>query len=225
MSSWAPGSFLDRLEPELQGKLLALGVTRVISSGRRIFTEGGQDTHVEIIQRGVAKVTMSVGGTEQLLAVRLPGDLVGEFAALTDGQRIATVTACGEVRATVVQQSVFRAFLSRHLEVASEVTATVGRRLHWANLRRADFSAFPVPVRLARVLLELVEVIGEPVEGGVRIAVDLTHAELATLIGAVDDTVQRTLRGMRDDGVIRTGYRRITVTDPDQLSRRAEEAL
>jgi CRP/FNR family transcriptional regulator, cyclic AMP receptor protein len=81
------GSFLDKLAAAARTELLALGTTRTIPADRRIFTEGVQDHHVEVIQRGFVKVTTTVSGPEHLLAVRLPGDLIGEFAAVTGADR------------------------------------------------------------------------------------------------------------------------------------------
>jgi CRP-like cAMP-binding protein len=211
--AWTAGSFLDRLSPVARGELLALGVTRTIPSGRRIFTEGGHDTHVELIRSGFVKVTTSVSGPEQLLAVRLPGDLIGEFAAVTGSDRSATVTACGDVVSTVLSQAVFLNFLSRRPDAANQVTASVGRRLRWANTRRADFTAYPVDVRLARVLADLVTWCGHRIDDGVLIGVEMSHPELAMLIGAAEDSVQKALRTLRAAGLVRTGYRKVTVRD------------
>jgi CRP-like cAMP-binding protein len=210
---WSAGSFLDRISPRARKDLLALGVTRPLSSGRRLFTEGGKDTHVEIIQKGFVKVTTMTGGSDQLLAIRMSGDLVGEFAAVSSRPRSATVTACGDIVSTIVKQADFRQFLNRYPAVAAEVTATVGERLRWANERRADFSAYPVHIRLARVLADIVASCGQMDDEGLVIAVELSHAELATLVGAAPDTVQRALRTLRATQLIQTGYRRITVLD------------
>lgn len=210
---WSVGSFLDRISPRARQDLLALGVTRPLSSGRRLFTEGGRDTHIEVIQQGFVKVTTATGGADRLLAIRLPGDLVGEFAAVTGRHRSATVTACGDIVSTIVKQADFRQFLNRYPDAAAEVTATVGERLRWANARRADFTAYPVHVRLARVLADIVVSCGQADDGGLVIGVELSQTELAALVGAAPDTVQRALRLLRAAGLIRTGYRKITVLD------------
>jgi CRP-like cAMP-binding protein len=56
---------------------------------------------------------------------------------------------------------------------------------------------------------------------GQTISCPLTQAELATLAGAAEPTVQRTLRQLKADGIISTGYRETTVRDMDALRRRA----
>jgi CRP-like cAMP-binding protein len=223
-ASWAPGSFLARITVGEREKLLALGTTRRLPGGRHLLVEGRPDTHVEIIRRGHVKVTTQVGGTPRLLAIRLPGDIVGEYAAVTGGTRSATVTTCGEVVSTVIRQADFLRFLGAHPQVANQVTATVGRRLRWANERRSEFSVYSAQVRLAHVLAEIAASCGEEVADGLLIGVELSQTELAALVGAAEDTVQKALRALRARGLVRTGYRQITVLDEPALRALADEA-
>jgi CRP-like cAMP-binding protein len=98
----------------------------------------------------------------------------------------------------------------------------MGERLRWANLRRADFAAYPADVRLARVLLEIARTCGQPTDEGVTIGIHLSQPELATMIGVAEATVQKAIRDLRTRGVISTGYRRVTITDLDALRAEAE---
>lgn len=220
---WTPGSFLSLITAEECELVLALGVSRWLPAGRRLLVEDEADTHVEIIQQGHVKVTATVGGEPKLLAIRLPGDLVGEMAAFAGGRRSATVTASVDVFSTVIQRAAFLEFLARHPEVSAQVTATLGRRLRWANERRLEFSAFPVHVRLARILSEIAASCGEQVEGG-RLITVVSQAELATLVGAGEDTVQRGLRKLRERKLVRTRYHGIVVLDEPGLRALVDEA-
>ncbi|GIE85424.1 Crp/Fnr family transcriptional regulator [Actinoplanes regularis] len=221
---WAPGSFLSLIGDDEREQLLALGTTRRLPPGRQMLVEGRLDAHVEVIRQGHVKVSTSVGGMPQLLAIRLPGDLVGELAAFNGGGRSATVTTCGEVVSTVIHQMEFLDFIGHNPNVAAQVTVTVGRRLRWANERRSEFSAFPVHVRLARVLSEIAASCGEAIGDGLLIGVELSQTELATLVGAREDTVQRGLRTLRRLALLRTGYKRIVVLDVAGLRALADEA-
>lgn len=222
--AWAPGSFLTLLTVAERDELLGLGTTRRVPGGRHLLVEGRQDTQVEVLRQGHVKITTTVGGMSRLLAIRLPGDLVGELAAFTGNGRIATVTTCGDVVSTVIRQAEFLHFVGRHPHVAAQVTASVGRKLRWANERRSEFSAFPVHVRLGRVLLDIATSCGEAVGDGLLIRVELSQTELASLIGAREDTVQRALRDLRREGLVRTGYRRITVLDATALRALTDKA-
>lgn len=228
--AWTPGSFLSRISVEERADLLALGVTRTLWPGAHLLVEGKRDTHVEVLHQGYVKISGSVkisagaAGVPRLLAVRLPGDIVGEFAAVTGSGRSATLTACGRVVSTIIRQADFLHFISTHPRVANQVTATVGERLRWAGARSNEFAVFPAHVRLARVLGDIAAGCGAADGEGVVIGVELNQSELATLVGAAVDTVQKALRLLRRQGLIRTGYRRITVLDPGALRGLVEQS-
>ncbi len=175
--------------------------------------EGDDSTHVEVLLSGFVKITNQVDGVEVLVGIRVPGDLIGELAGLTQQRRIATATACGWVTSAVLSRSTFHRFLRQHPEAALSMAAAVGDRLRWATERQTEFAAFPADKRLARVLVDIAWSCGQPTEEGVTIAVPLSQPELATMVGASEATVQKILRGLRAKGIIRTGYRRLTVVD------------
>src|SRR5262245_25309710 len=191
---WAPRSFLDGLAPDVVTELLGLGTRRQFEAGRRLIREGDSSTHVELLLRGFVKVTAVVEGIETLLAIRVPGDILGETAAISGRPRMATVTACVRITSTVISQADFRAFLRSHPDAALNMGATMGERLRWANLRRSDFAAFPADVRLARILVEIARSCGEQSPQGITIGLGLSQPELATMIGAADATVQKAIR-------------------------------
>jgi CRP-like cAMP-binding protein len=215
---WAPGSYLAELPAQVSKELLALGVRRQFAAGHPLIYEGDRETHVELLVSGFVKVTTVSEGLETLLAVRVPGDIVGETAALTGKPRSATVTACGRVTSIVISRADFRRFLRRHPDAALNMAATLGERLRWANRRRSEFAAYPAALRLARILLEFAVACGRATDDGVTIGVRLSQPELATMVGIADATVQKAIRELRQHGLIRTGYRQITIVDLDALS-------
>jgi CRP-like cAMP-binding protein len=107
--------------------------------------------------------------------------------------------------------------MRRNPQAALYMAATMGERLHWANLRRADFAAYQAEVRLARLLAEMARTIGHRTDEGIVIGVGISQTELATMIGIAEATAQKAMRDLRRTGAITTGYRSITVTDIDQL--------
>ncbi|WP_231405983.1 Crp/Fnr family transcriptional regulator [Streptomyces clavuligerus] len=216
---WPARSFLGGLSEPIRVGLLRLGTRCRYVPGEALIREGDRSNHVVLLRSGFVKVTASLeNGRESLLAIRVGGDIVGEMAAMDDGApRSATVTACGEIVASIVRESDLRLFLNTHPEAARAVNQIVVRRLRWANQRRVEFGAYPVKVRLARVLAQLATSYGHKVPRGLVIGVDLTQPEMAALTGSAEVTIHKALAELRRDGFVTTGYRRTTVLDPDGL--------
>src|SRR5690606_19090816 len=145
-SAWRPPTFLGRVGPAVTKRLLTSGRMRQYRKGERLLHEGGLDSHVVLLLRGLVKVTSAASGRETLLAVRVPGDILGDGAAMTGRPRAASVTAGGRVDACLVSGEAFRQVMREEPEVVHHLTALVTERLAFANRRRLDF-AYPVRVR------------------------------------------------------------------------------
>jgi CRP/FNR family transcriptional regulator, cyclic AMP receptor protein len=216
-AEWTPGSYLDLLNESTRAELLAMSVPRQFGAGHRLMRQGDVPSHVELLIRGYVKITSIVEDTAALLAIRAPGDILGEMSTVTGSPRMATVTTCGRVVSAVVGPDEFRRFLNQHADAAVQMAATMGNRLRWANQRRADHTAYPAEVRLARVLVDLAATCGRRTGEGISIGVSLSQPELATMIGVADATGQKALRDLRERHVISTGYRRVLILDLEQL--------
>jgi CRP/FNR family transcriptional regulator, cyclic AMP receptor protein len=217
---WPPSSLLGSLAEGSRDRLLELGITRQYPDGRVLIREGDATRFVIVLLDGVVKATgLTSDGKEALLAIRVGGDVVGEFAALDEEPRSSTVTTCGTVVGRVIRQADFLAALRRDVLLAEAVNRAIVAKVRAANAHRVDFSGYDAPTRLARVLRELAVQYGDRLGNRVVIAWPLTQPELASLAAIAEPTAQKTLRRLRERGVIATGYRRLTVMDFDELNR------
>ncbi|MBW4719678.1 Crp/Fnr family transcriptional regulator [Saccharothrix obliqua] len=220
-NEWLPGTYLARLTPEARTALLGLGGRRVVRAGEPLTRQGDRCADVFLLKSNTsgtavcAKVTRLVrNGAEALLAIRVVGDVIGEGAALrADTTRSATVTACSDVVVQVVEQRRFLRYLDETPQAWHALCALISDRLEWANRRRLDFAAYDVRVRLARVLLELVESHGVAGPHGIELGVDVSQEELGRLIGAKPDAVGGALRTFRNAGLVTSRYRGVRVCD------------
>jgi CRP-like cAMP-binding protein len=113
------------------------------------------------------------------------------------------------------------AWLEGRPEVARGMLAQLAGRLRRANDIVADLVFSDVPGRVAKALLELSRRFGAPAEGGIRVAHDLTQEELAQLVGASRETVNKALADFSSRGWIRLEQRSVVLLDVDRLRRRA----
>ncbi|MFJ9819611.1 Crp/Fnr family transcriptional regulator [Streptomyces sp. NPDC101151] len=221
---WPHGTFLAELagSSESVKTLLSLGTLRSYEPGETLLTEGLHETFVLLLLSGVTKVTaLTEDGDTALLAVRIGGDLVGEFAAFDNRPRSATVTAAGRATARRIGQRDFLGCLDRRPVAALAVSRMLVRKNRWSVRRRGDFSGCPVATRVARVLVDLVEDYGQPSRGRFLIGPRLTQAEIAGLVGAKERRVHHVLGALAEQEIIQVGYSRITVVSPAGLRRAA----
>ncbi|KWW97574.1 hypothetical protein TH66_18505 [Carbonactinospora thermoautotrophica] len=209
---------LAHLAPAARQHLLKLGIARQYEAGEVLLREGERSHHVVLLLSGRVKVTSRApSGYEAVLAIRGPGDILGELAWLDQMPRSATVTALERVHSRVIAGSTFHGFLLRHPAAALVLTRLVAGRLRAANLRRLQFGAYSVRRRLALVLLELDEWYGRDTPDGRAIDLALSQTDLAGLVGASLESVVKALREFRAEGLIKTRRRHVTILRPQAL--------
>jgi CRP-like cAMP-binding protein len=217
---WPPSSVLGSLIKTSRDRLLESGTTRQYVAGKILIREGETSKFVVVLLDGVVKATgLTLDGKEALLAIRVGGDIVGEFAALDGGPRSSTVTTCGTVVGRVLRQADFLAALRHDSLLAEAVNRAVVGKIRAANARRIEFAGYDAPTRLARVLRELAVRYGNRSGNRVVISWPLTQPELASLAAVAEPTAQKALRALRECGIIETGYRSLTIMDLDGLNR------
>ena len=209
-----PQGFWDLLADTEQSVLSGLGRMSVFPPGATLCVEGEPATHVFILLAGWVKVlSVTIQGQELVLALRGPGDIVGEVAGEATGYRTATVQATGTVRALIVGHDKFSSFLDSYLGASHAFRRVAMQR--WsetaAMLRRRSVASGAQ--RLAFLLLDLAGQHGSGTAGGIYVAMPLSQEELASLAGTSRATVTRALGNWRQRGFIRTGQRRITIMD------------
>lgn len=215
-------SFLATLPDGERAAFAQLGTRRRYVVGDVLISEGAHVQDLMVLHLGVVKVTARLDGDGDrmsLMDIRIAGEVVGEMAALDLEPRSATVTACGDVLATVVPRHELQPFLVANPEVSLALTRVLCGRLRRSDRRRLEFGEYPVLVRLARVLVELAVSYGQQERKAVRIDVNLSQSEFAALTGSKTNTVHKALAQLRKDGLITTGLRQTYVRDLGRLRK------
>ncbi|WP_250007766.1 Crp/Fnr family transcriptional regulator [Actinoplanes sp. M2I2] len=219
IETWPRGSLLAALTEPTVRALLRLGPEQSMPAGGVLMREGSDESHVAVIRRGLAKVSAG----RSLISIRSAGDLVGEMAALDGSPRSATITMAAPGSVVLIPGRKFTPFLTRHPDAALALAAMVATRLRRSNRRQADFTVYPIRVRVARILAELTEQHGHPLgHGALELGVRLTQPELAALCGAAEGSIHKALRELRDAHLVSTRYGRITVWDLRRLRDAAQ---
>lgn len=211
--------FLRQLSGADSDALVAASQHRRFSRGEQVLRAGAAGDHVAVVLSGQVRLfALGAEGREVTLALRGPGELLGEMAALGGQRRTATAVAVEDVEAGVMSAARFRGFLHDHPDAALVLIRTLVRRLTEADRDRIDLATQDSVGRVAKRLLELSVRQPQGNRAGVELAI--TQEELASWTGATRETVSRALRVMRELGWVATGNRTITVLDPEALRLR-----
>ncbi|WP_194896442.1 Crp/Fnr family transcriptional regulator [Catenulispora pinisilvae] len=222
---WPHTSLVGRLGPDDRAVVLGLGGRVRHRAGEALIREGEDSDFVLILLGGMVKVSARAqDGREALLAVRIAGDLIGEFAGIDGRPRSARITACGSLLAQRVGRAPFLACLQANPGIAIAVNEVVVAKMRAATGRIVDFAGCDVLTRLARMLRYLVLTYPRPGGPPAVINPPLSQAELATLVGASDSAVGKSLRTLREREIISTRYRAVTIRDLTALAEIASEA-
>ncbi len=189
-----------------------------VPRGATLFRTGDPGGTLHVIADGKVKIThTSADGREQAIAILGPGDLLGELSIFDAQPRAATATAVNATMLATLSESAFHEWLDEHPRAALALLRALAERLRQTNEAMADLVFTDVPGRTAKMLLHLAERFGE--DG--RVDHDLTQEELAQLVGASRETVNKALSDFANRGWIRLDGRAVVILDADRLSRRA----
>jgi CRP/FNR family cyclic AMP-dependent transcriptional regulator len=218
-----PQDFWTSLDDNEQTALTQAGRSRRFRHGAPLCYQGEAADQVLIIRTGWAKVSVSdADGRERLMALRGPGELIGEMGMFGEDTRTATVIALQAVTATVVPASRFMAFLSQHPTVWQKVVRTLVDRQVQSDQRIVKTNSLVGAGRLALYLLDLVQRNGQPVPGGGVEIPPLSQTELGSSVDSSRETVARAFKQWRREGIISTGWRKTIILDPARLREYAE---
>lgn len=187
-----------------------------------LFHEGDPGDRLYVIVEGKVKLGRTSGdGRENLLAILGPGEMFGELSLFDPGPRNATATAVSDAVLIGLGSEDLVTWLTGRPDVSRQLLRALARRLRRTNENLADLVFSDVPGRVAKALLDLSERFGRPTDDGLRVAHDLTQEELAQLVGASRETVNKALADFASRGWLRLEARAVVLLDIDRLRKRA----
>ncbi|MCU1375881.1 MAG: putative Crp family transcriptional regulator [Actinomycetia bacterium] len=203
------------LSPDAVQRVVAASAARSLRRGDVLFQEDDDGTELFVVESGrIAIANRSPDGRESVVALMEPGDLFGEMSLFDGLGRSAHARA---LETSVVHAIPFRA-IREELEADPEllwgVVEMLARRLRNMDNALADAVFLDVTGRTAKRLLELA---GDADE----FLLPVTQEELAGLVGASRERVNKALASFIRLGWVEQRDRRYTITDREQLTRRA----
>ena len=197
------------------------GVTQLrrLRAGEGLFHKGDEGGDVYVILRGRVKAfATGPDGDDIVFRYMGPGELVGELAALAEGQRTASNVAVEDCELLMIQKRELLPLLRRQPEIAIRLLAALAARMIRLSESLEDNNFRPVSVRLAKCLLGFADRWPRPTaHGGVRIDLRLPQSELGDLVGATRESVNKLVRQWTLEGILEMRDGSVTIKDRPAL--------
>lgn len=210
------------LDDDAASALRSSMVDQRLAKGDVLFSEGEPGEKLYILESGKIKLSHTSGdGRESIIAVLGAGEMLGELSLFDPGPRTATAIAVTNTKVLSMSHEALLPWLVGRPDLAVALLAALARRLRRTNEALADLVFSDVPGRVAKALLELGSKFGEESPDGLLVHHELTQEELAQLVGASRETVNKALADFSQRGWLRIEQRSVTLLDVDRLDRRA----
>ena len=210
------------LDDDAFSSLLARMQRQQLARAEVLFAEGDAGHRLFVILDGKIKLgRTSSDGRENLLAILGPGEMFGELSLFDPRPRTSTATSIVESTLIALSHDELQPWLLQHPEVAIQMLGALARRLRRTNDSLSDLVFSDVPGRVAKALLDLANRFGHPSDGGVLVDHGLTQEELAQLVGASRETVNKALADFASRGWLRLEAKAVVLLDVERLRHRA----
>jgi len=211
------------LEPSDLDRFIEIARTEQLAPGEYLCRQGDPADCVYALVRGAVRVMRtSPDGRDVTIRILSAGEVFGELGVLHRGARTAHIVAAEPCELLTVARSSFLALLERHPGLAVELLGALAARIDALTGEIADLVFRNLETRLAAKLLDLSRIWGDTTEDGVRIRVNVTQQDLASLVGASRESVNKQLGRWERDGLLSVRRFRLTIHRPETLARLAE---
>ncbi len=194
------------LNDQARAEIAARAHRRRFAAGAAIFRAGDPGQSMMAIATGTVRISLpTVPGREVVLADLGPGEVFGEVALLDGKDRSANASALSTCELLELERRDVLPFLAERPEVCVRLLALLCDRLRRADQRMSDIAFLDIPARIARTLLAR---IGDPSERRPKPKLALSQGELAAMVGASRENVNRHLRDWQRRGILesRSGW-------------------
>jgi CRP-like cAMP-binding protein len=190
--------------------------------GEPIYREGQLDDRLYIVIDGKVKIGWCWPDfPEKLLGVLGPSDILGAESMFDAGPRIGSATALTAVVAAAIDHDALQACIDGRPHISEQLMRLLARSLQRTEDLITDLSFTDVPGRIAKQLLHLAQRFGVRHDRQLRLDHGLTQAEIAQLVGASRESVNKVLSEFVQRGWITVDGKSLVIHQTELLARRA----
>ena len=206
------------LEEEHLTEVATIAARRSFARGETLFTEGDPATGFYLLASGNIKLCkVSPDGKEKVLHFVRPSETFAEAAFFGDGKYPAEARALEKGEALFFPREAFMGLLERNPRFSLNLIVSLSLLLRRFARQIEELSFAEVPARLAAYLLELAERKSVTLQGKTYLDLDMKKGELASRLGTVSETLSRTFRKLKEEGIVEVEGSRFVIYDMARL--------
>lgn len=212
--------------PELLRQLTALSRRRRLHDGELLYARGDAPEGLYGVIHGLIRIEL-IGndGRELLAALYAPGDWFGEMSLFDERPRAVHARAAGDTEILLLPAAQFRALLDSQPQWYRLFARVLSDKLRLAISTIEDGLLLPLSQRLAKRLLDLARVYGQPTPEGTLIALRLPQEDLGRMLGATRQSINKELKALEAAEVISLRQGRVMIRDKTALQRATGTAV
>ena len=202
--------------------LATIAVRRVFSKGESLFSEGDEATGFYLLVSGHLKLCrVSNDGREKVLHFVRPGETFAEAAFFGDGRYPAESRAVEAGEAIFLPKQGFMQLMEKNPQFALNLVVSLSLSLRRFARQIEELTFADVSSRLASFLLKRAEEKSTTYAGITYLELGIKKGELAAQLGTANETISRTFRKMKEDGIIELDGRKVTILNMERLQQLA----
>ena len=186
---------LEGLSEQQMTEIRARLHRKAFPAGSHVITADQSAEAIYIVLSGSVKISLpNVDGSQVTFAILGPGQIVGEMSVLDDAYRSANVVTLEKTTLFWMDRGYFQSCLKTMPQLTHNLMRELTSRLRQANRQIEALASLDVASRVARQLVAFARQYGEKTsEGDLRISLPLTQSDVADIVGATREHVNRVI--------------------------------
>ena len=214
----ARNALLGKLSDTEIDTLLKYSHVECYPAGEEIYAKGSPGNCMMVVLRGKAKMSsVSLEGKEIVLNIINPGEIFGEIALLDGEERSADAIAMTDCELLILNRRDVMPFLERQADICLMLIKILCERLRRTSEQVEDLVFRHVESRIAKALLQLSKISGQPYVEGRALELHLSQSELGNMVGITRESVNKQLKVWQRVGFVDLAKELIIIIDPALL--------
>lgn len=204
-------------------ELSLITVKRTFSKGETLFSEGEKATGFYLLVSGSIKLCrLSADGREKVLHFVKPRETFAEAALFGDGSYPAEARAMLAGETLYLPKEGFMELIKRNPGFAMNLVVSLSLMLRQFARQIEELSFADVTSRLASFLVRRADEKSASYAGITYVELGIKKGELAARLGTASETISRTFRKLKDEGIIEVQGGRVVIHQMKKLQKLAE---